>query len=172
MGQRLVLRANEEVSINELEDFTKRAKDYGLNGKNTAKIEITEEANEGEEDFTYSLRLVCELPEGVRVVGGKKHIVRPKTKKQNEVEQQITEHKEKKKNGEKEAHVPPAGQKGPTKTRKIKCPNCNVRKPVVKRAGITVIKPHVIKGEPCEGGGTQVPSKRRASKSASGDSGD
>lgn len=170
MGQRLVLRANEEVSISELEEFAKKAKEYGLNGKNLAKIEITEEANEGEEDFTYSLRLVCELPEGVRVAAGKKHIVRPKTKKQVEVEKQITEHKEKKENGEKQAHVPPAGQKGPTKVRKVKCPVCNVRKPVVKRAGISVIKPHVVKGEPCAGSGEQVASKRR--KSASGDSGD
>lgn len=154
MGQRLVLRAKDEVSIGEIADFAKKALEYGLTNKEGAKVSVGEDG---------SLRLIAELPAGVRVVAGKKHVIRPQTKKQVRVKQHVEEAKEKKANGESVGHVPPVD--GPKKQRKVKCPVCNVRKPVVKRSGISVIKPHVVKGEECSGSGEQVTATKKRSAS-------
>lgn len=39
---------------------------------------------------------------------------------------------------------------------KVRCPVCNAPKPVVRSGSIYVVKPHVVKGEPCSGNSTQV----------------
>lgn len=146
MGQRVVLKAtNGKVSLSELAAFLKVTRDYG--------IPLSEEADASMD--SGELRISRELPSHVRVIGGKRVVLRQKTKKQQQVDDQIKEHKEEPA-GEKKGYVPPVGRKTAPKVQKKKCPVCNVKKPLVKIAGVRVIKPHVSHGEPCEGGGQQA----------------
>ena len=44
----------------------------------------------------------------------------------------------------------------PASAKYLKCPVCGNKKEVVKVAGVTALKAHVVKGEPCAGSGAQV----------------
>lgn len=145
MGQRLVLKTSKKrLSLKEMKQFVTVAEQYGV--PLSEEVDVT--SSRGELLFTKS------LPKMVRVVDGKKYVLRPKSKRQKQVEKQIKEHKEKP--VEEKKYVPPVGRTtAPSKT-KIKCPVCNVRKPVQKIGGVSVVKPHVSKGDPCPGSGTQV----------------
>jgi hypothetical protein len=137
MGKRLVISSTEGISLGELESFVKRAKDYGLTNKDTA---------EGGIDIHVS------LPVGVVVAGGKKHVIKPKSKEEEEVAQHIKEHEESVAKGEKQpGYIPPAGKTEAPKQQKRKCPFCNTKKPVVTRSRIKRLKEHNVKGQRCEG---------------------
>lgn len=159
MAQRLVLKlkASENTSLGELKKFFDTAKEYGL----PLTTEIVVDSD---------VRLSTVLPDKAHIVSGKKVSLKPKTAKQKRVEKQIENHKEEKAEG-KDSYVSPEGRKTQPKPKRIKCPSCGFRKPLVTVAGVKVIKPHVIKGEPCEGGGKQPGTNRKsASKGESGDS--
>jgi hypothetical protein len=156
MGQLLVLRAKGNSTLSELVEFTKRAEQHGVNGKEEVEWTLDTE--------TQTLRLMIGLPDNVRIVNGKKVAVRSKTKKQKLVAEQLEEHKKEKAEGKKVGYRPPAGKKGPAKRKMVKCSVCDIRKPVVTVAGVKVVKPHQSKGEPCAGGGVQY-TGRSASKS-------
>lgn len=151
MAQRLVLRAKDgKVPVREIEQFANTAVQYGVKME-SASFDVVD----GE------LRIMVTLPKDVRVVGAKTIKLKAKTAKEQAVEKQIADHKKKKKNGETAPYVPPVGRKGKPPVQKAKCPVCNVRKPIVTIAGVKSIKPHVVKGEPCSGGGQQyVPPKK------------
>ena len=148
MGQRLVLKTDKkEIPLTDLLKFVKTATDYGLKPSQvSAKVGVVKQ----------EVTITLDLPLRVRVAEGKKVVVRAKTAKKKAIEKQIEEHKEKKEQGESEGYVPPVGRKTAPKPQKIKCPVCNVRKPVQKINKVRVIKPHVSKGEPCPGSGQQV----------------
>lgn len=83
-----------------------------------------------------------------------KKSVRAQKEQKERVAQQIAEHKKKKAAGEHTSYVPPVA--GTVTNRKVKCPVCNWKKPVVTIGGAKMVKPHIRNGEPCNGGGTQV----------------
>jgi hypothetical protein len=135
-----------KLSLKDMKIFVSTAEQYGL-----ALSETVDVSSKGSE-----LVLTRALPLKVRVVNGKKVVLRQKTNKQRKVEKQIKDHNSKEAK-EKPGYVPPEGKKSGPKGKKIKCPVCNTRKPVVKVAGAgTSIKPHVSHGEPCAGSGAQV----------------
>lgn len=148
MAQRLVLKSEGgEVKISDIIAFAKAAERYGVQGL-IAKMDYTAKGK--------TLVMSVPVPKNVRVVGARVIRIKPKTKKGRQVEKQIDDHKRKKKSGEGEGYVPPVGRKTAPNTKKIKCPDCDTRKPIVRIAGVQSIKPHVSKGDPCPGGGKQV----------------
>lgn len=159
MAQNLVLRANSETSLAELEAFVKEAKAYGMPSKTKVPITTKREPHKKTE-----VTLIVRLPDDARVVNGKKVKVAAKTAKQKRVDSHVKEH-----SGNHEGYVPPEGRKTAPKPKRIKCPVCNIRKPLVTVSGVKVIKPHQSKGEPCAGSGTQpgltpAPAKKTAAK--------
>lgn len=152
MGQRLVLKSDEKkVLLADLRAFVKTCDDFDLpNG--------TELESAG--DVTLSVS----LPKDQRVVNGRKVRIKGRTKQRRAADEQIEKHKEKKKNGEAEGYVPPAGKNKAPSVPKIKCPVCNTKKQVLKIGDVRSIKPHMVKGEPCPGGGLQVIGKGRTLK--------
>lgn len=149
MAQRLVLKATTgEVSLGELQDFLRRAKEYGMTTTTMAEGECS---------------LSVPLPEKSRVVNGKKVKLAPKTAKEKRVKEQIQTHQEAKATSKQPvAYVPPEGRTTPPPIKKEKCPVCNVRKPLTKVGRLTVIKPHLSKGEECKGSGSQVVAKKKS----------
>jgi uncharacterized cupredoxin-like copper-binding protein len=157
MGKRLVCKIEGgSVDFGEFEKFIATAKNYGVKKAAVMTVSASEKG--------HRVTLTVDVPNDTAVVAGEPVKVKKKTKKQEKVEKQIQEHKEKKKNGEDEAYVPPVGRKTAPKQQKVKCPECNVRKPVVTVAGQKVLKPHTVKGEECPGSGLQIV---KQSKSAS-----
>lgn len=151
MAQRLVLRAKEgTVPLSELRRFVETAEEYGAGGA-SASYDLEKK----------ELRIMLSLPKDVRVVDGRKVKIKPKTKRQQAVDEQIKEHKESKKSGKGEGYVPPVGRKTPPKGMKVKCPVCDTKKAVVKVSGVESVKPHISRGEPCLGSGAQVVSAGR-----------
>lgn len=149
MAQRLVLGTDETVTLAELRDFVTKAEKIGLTGRSVIGFDHFTPENGGKEKFRFHIV----LPDERRMKITK--IVR-KSKKQKEVSDRIDKRKEAIANGEEvEGYVPPVGKSGPPKTRKGKCIECNVRKPLVK--GLTgskpVVKEHRIKGVICPGSG-------------------
>ena len=154
MAQRLVLSAKEgKIPFNEIRAFAETAHKYGMTTE-SASYDVDEDGE---------LRIMLSLPKDVRVVGARTIKVKPKDKRGQAVDKQIEDHKAKKKsgNGEEEGYVPPVGRNKPAPIKKVKCPKCNVRKPLQTVNGVKIIKPHVVKGEPCEGGGQQYVAPRR-----------
>lgn len=146
MAQVLRLKTDKKkLSLKELDIFVATAKKYGV----PLTELVTVSSSSGE------LVLTKTLPLKVRVVDGQKVVLRQKTKKQQRVDKQIKEHNQKT-TKEKPGYVPPEGRKTAPKQRKVKCPICNTRKPVVKVAGVAAIKAHVSHGESCPGSGMQV----------------
>lgn len=146
MAQRLVLRAKDgQIPLNEMTTFVETAKLYGVK-VSTASYDI---------DSDGELRIMLTLPKNVKVVGKRVVRIKPKNKKERQIEEQIRNHKSKKVE-DRPGYVPPAGKKGPPKQQKVKCPECNTRKPVVTIGGVRSIKPHISQGEPCKGSGSQV----------------
>lgn len=152
MAQRLVLSAQGGViPFNEIKNFALTAAKYGM---------TTESASYAVEDG--ELRISITLPKDVKVVGARVIKVKPKDKKGQAVDEQIEKHKKsKKENDDGEGYVPPVGRNKPAPVKKVKCPTCNVRKQLQNVGGVKIIKPHVVKGEACPGGGQQyVPPKK------------
>lgn len=146
MSQKLVMKTEKKkLTLKELATFVKVAQEYGL-----PTTEVIDVSASGKEVMFSKV-----LPLKVRVVDGKRVVLRQKTKKQRAVEKQINDHNSTPVK-EKPGYVPPEGRRTAPKVQKVKCPKCNVRKPVVKVAGVKAIKPHISKGDPCPGGGTQV----------------
>ena len=154
MAQRLVLSAKEgKIPFNEIRAFSDTAAKYGMTTE-SASYDVDDDGN---------LKIMLSLPKDVRVVGARTIKVKPKDKKGQAVDKQIEDHKKRKKDGDNdgEGYVPPVGRNKPAPIKKVKCPECNVRKPVQTVNGVKIIKPHVVKGDPCPGGGQQyVPPKR------------
>lgn len=153
MARRLVLKTTgDEMSFHDLQLFVEGAKKLGIDA--SASIDVDVE-NEGANQEVTIVRFGVTVPND-RLVTGERVKIKKKTKKQRAVENQIKEHKEKKQNGKKEAYVPPVGRTSPPKPSKIKCPECNIRKPIQTVGGVKAIKPHVSHGDPCPGSGLQV----------------
>jgi hypothetical protein len=138
MGQRLVLKSkNKEVLLSDLRAFLNMVEEFKLPPSTVFPV-------------ARDIVLSVDLPKDQRIVNGRKVRVKGKTKKAVKVAEQITEHKE---SEQKQGYVPPVGRKTAPKGVKRKCPVCNVNKPVVTIGGVKVVKPHVVKGEPCAGSG-------------------
>ncbi len=143
MAQRLVFTADGDTTIQELNAFIKAASSYGI--AESASISVTHDGDE--------TRLSIAIPNIGQEVAARK--VKPMTPKQERVKKQIENHRAKKARGEVEAYVPPEGRTTPSKVKKSKCPVCNIKKPLTKVGKITVVKPHLSKGENCAGSGNE-----------------
>jgi hypothetical protein len=125
-------------------------------------VQRAQEHGQDKKLASYTLRkgiltISWSLPKDEKIVNGRRYKIKPKTKREQAVAKQISEHKQAKENGEEtEGYVPPVGRTTPPKATKIKCPRCGIRKPVQKVNRMRILKPHQHRGEPCEGSGVQV----------------
>lgn len=145
--QRLVLSSEKDgqVSVADMARFVQKAQELGQ-GSKVASFTLRRGV----------LRITLALPKDEKVVGGRRYKIKPKTKKQQAVADQIENHKQAKANGDDAGYVPPVGRKGPPKPQKIKCPRCGIRKQIQRINKVRVLKPHLHRGKPCEGSGVQV----------------
>jgi hypothetical protein len=147
MAQRLILKAKDDsIPIQEMIQFVNAAVEYGVH-KLRASYDL---------DTDGELRIMVSLPKDKRVVGRRVVRLKPKTAKQQRVDKQIKSHQSAKKSGKGAGYVPPEGKTKAPVQKKVKCPKCDVRKPVVTISGVRMVKPHMSHGESCPGGGTQV----------------
>lgn len=153
MAQRLVLSAEDgKIPLWELAQFAETAVNAGIRAESASYV-----VGKGD-----TVKIMVTLPKDVRVVGKKAVQVKPKSKREQAAEEQISTHRAKGK--DKPGYVPPVGKNAKPKPTKTECPVCKAKKPVQTVGGVRIIKPHVVKGNPCSGGGKQVVAKRRIKK--------
>lgn len=127
------------------------------NGRKRGDKVAVDWLTDGELQFTVQVNDPEPEPEPEPVKKRKRTItpksVRAEKERRERAQKQIEEHRALPPD-QRPGYVPPV--EGTPKQRKVKCPVCGWKKPVVTIGGIKFIKPHVRNGEECRGGSTQV----------------